>query len=114
MATKKPATKRKTTAAKKTTVRKKPVAKSAKATKTTRRKKSAVRSFKLSRQDTPFLTFALTIQTLYWTILSLAVLALGIWIIALQTRVNALYDQIETNQAQYQIMQQTADSKKQK
>jgi len=82
MATKKPVTK-KASAKKKSVVRTKKVA--------------PLQSFKLSKADRPFFTFALTQQTLYWAIISGAVLALGLWIVTIQVNVNNIYDQIEMN-----------------
>lgn len=87
MATKKPATKK--AAVKKTTAKAK--------------KSAALQSFKLTKADKPFLTFAITRQTLYWLIIAAAFLALGLWIIDLQIKVNAIYDQIEMNQSNYDV-----------
>ena len=82
MATKKAAPK-KTTAKKKTTASK-------------ARKKATVQSFRLARPQSPFLTIAITRQTLYWGIIAVAVLFLGLWIIHLQNKVNEIYDAIDT------------------
>jgi len=83
MATKKPATKKST--AKTSTSRRKSS------------KKSSMQTFKIARPSTPFLTFAITRQTLYWTIIAAAVLVFGFWVIHLQNKVNNLYDTVEAN-----------------
>ena len=76
-------------APKKTTAKKKPAASKA------RSKKSTLQSFRLTRSPSPFLTIAITRQTLYWGIIAVAVLVLGLWIIHLQNKVNEIYDAIE-------------------
>ncbi len=55
-------------------------------------------SFRLTRSTTPFLTIAITRQTLYWSIIAIAVLGLGLWTIHLQNNINQIYDAIEQNQ----------------
>jgi hypothetical protein len=44
-----------------------------------------------------FFTFKFTYQTAYWLILSALVLALGIWVIDLNVKVQKIYDQIDMN-----------------
>lgn len=68
--------------------------------KKTTRKSSAptsvhMETLKMSKETTPFLTIAITRQTLYWLIISAMVLALGLWVINIQIKVNELYDSIE-------------------
>lgn len=60
------------------------------------RKKAAVKSFRLARSQSPFLTIAITRQTLYWGVIAVSVLFLGLWIIHLQNKVNEIYDAIDT------------------
>jgi hypothetical protein len=79
-------------AKKKTTVKsktvnsavKKPVAKRTVATK--KSKVTKERSFVLSRELTPFLTYKVTKQTMYWLVLLLIILILEVWIIQIQFR----------------------------
>ena len=85
MATKKKSTAKKTTASK------------------ARSKKSDLKSFKLARSPSPFLTIAITRQTLYWGIIAVAVLVLGLWIIHLQNKVNEIYDAIDLNNIETSI-----------
>lgn len=78
-ATKKPATKRTTT---------KKVA-----------KQPVMQSFKPAPDTEPFFTFRITHQTVYWFILSMLVLALGIWVTYLNIKVQHIYDQIDRSSA---------------
>lgn len=59
-----------------------------------------MRSLRRSEEETPFMTFRITQQSVYWLILSLLVLALGIWVITLSVKVQDLYDQIETSSSE--------------
>lgn len=87
--------------AKKLTANRAP-AKAASKTKVTRKvapKNSDMKSFHRSPAPTPFFTFQLTKQTLYWGILCGIVLALGVWVMSLNVQVQKIYDQIDaTNQ----------------
>jgi hypothetical protein len=47
----------------------------------------------------PFFTFRFTQQTVYWLILSLLVLGLGIWVMMLSVKVNQIYDDIDAANA---------------
>ena len=83
MATAKKAPAKKKTTAKKTPV-KKSTAKQAPAKKTTSKKKSAeYATLKLSPEKTPFLTFKVTDQTIYWLVLSVVVFLLALWVLHL-------------------------------
>lgn len=62
-------------------------------------KSTTLSSFRASGDSTPFLTLAITRQTLYWGILSFVVLVLGLWIIHLQNEINKIYDAIEISQS---------------
>jgi diketogulonate reductase-like aldo/keto reductase len=53
------------------------------------------RSFKKAERTEPFFTFQFTQQTLYWLILGVLVIGLGVWVMALNMKVQAIYDQIE-------------------
>lgn len=52
-------------------------------------------SFKLIKSDTPFLTFTPTLQTLYWAILGVVVIAFTVWMLKMQSDIQAIYDQID-------------------
>lgn len=75
---------------KKATTKKSTVSKSHK-------KATSVQSFRLARPQSPFFTIAITRQTLYWGIIAVAVLILGLWIIHLQNKVNEIYDAIDAS-----------------
>jgi hypothetical protein len=95
--------------AKKTTTKKSPAKKEAtRKTATTKAsgpklvrmaKRPQMESFRLARPQSPFLTIAITRQTLYWAIIAAAVLGLGMWIIYLQNQVNQIYDAIDASSA---------------
>ena len=98
------ATTKKATAKKKTTSTRKPAAK-----RTTRKKHTAsnlheTQSFKIVSSETPFMTFTFTRQTVYWLVFMLAVLALGLWIINLQDKINRIYDQVDANSSQLELL----------
>jgi len=66
-------------------------------------KRPQIESFKLARPQSPFLTIAITRQTLYWGIIAIAVLVLGLWIIHLQNKVNEIYDAIDASNIENSI-----------
>jgi len=87
---------------KKTSVKKKPATKksaSAKATSSKSKRPVFVQSFRPMANDTPFLTFRLTKQTLYWLVLSVVVLFFGLWIVKMQLQIEDIYNSIEFNDA---------------
>ncbi len=49
--------------------------------------------------DTPFFTFRITHQTVYWGILCAVVLALGLWVVSINDKVMRIYDQIDQTNA---------------
>ncbi len=56
---------------------------------------SSMKSFVPSRSSEPFFTFRISHQTLYWFILAVIVLALGIWVININDKVQRIYDEID-------------------
>lgn len=90
--TKKPAARAKTS-------KKHPAKKTAAAPKVAKAKQAPVASFRVAKPEQPFFTFRITRQTLYWLILSVAVLSLGVWMITINQRVQEIYDQIDATQA---------------
>lgn len=92
---KKPAAKtpaKKPTAVRKTTV------------KATPKKQKIVehRSFRPAQENTPFMTFQFTKQSVYWLVLSVLVLALGAWVMYLNVKIQSIYDQVEMNTQMYE------------
>lgn len=63
-------------------------------------KQVPMRSFHRSPDQPPFFNYRITQQSVYWLILCLLVLALGIWVVTLSVRVQSLYDQVETSSQQ--------------
>ena len=106
MATTKKATTKKTTtraaAVKKKAPAKKTAVKKTAPKKTTARKSAAKRSskktpvfsqsFKVANEETPFLTFKITRQTVYWVILVAFIIFVQLWIISLQVEVAGLLE----------------------
>lgn len=78
----------KKTVASKSTAKRKPKATPA---------KPVMRSFVLTKDTPPFVSFRITHQTVYWSILSLLVLVLGVWVIMLNVKINQIYDHVQVN-----------------
>jgi hypothetical protein len=81
----------------KKTVAAKPTVKRKPKTTTKTPVKPAMRSFVLTKDAPPFFSFHITHQTAYWSILSLLVLVLGVWVIMLNVRINQIYDHVQLN-----------------
>lgn len=78
------------------TKKKKPAVKKAAPKKVAVRKKSAkLESFKITQSELPFLTFKITQQTFYWTILLIFVLIVQVWVLNLQLDVTDLLNSVE-------------------
>ena len=96
-------------ATKKTTTKKTPVKKASTARKSSPKKStnkksvSAVASLRnqlrLQREETEFMTFRITRQTLYWLVLGVVVIMFTLWLTKLQADIQDLYDQIDANTA---------------
>jgi len=56
------------------------------------KKQPPMKSFKLSRETLPFLTFRITRQTVYWTVLLFIILTLELWILSMQLDVIHITD----------------------
>lgn len=120
MATKaKAPTKKKTTvrtASAKTASRKAPV-RSVSATKvrrTTPAKAADMQSFKVAKDDRPFMSARPSVQTLYWAILGFAVLALGLWVLNMNLQLQELYDQKDREDLSTSSVQHTEKKTEQK
>lgn len=55
-----------------------------------------IKSFHVAPREESFFTLRITKQTVYWAILAIIVLALGLWVIDINDRVQRIYDQIDT------------------
>ena len=58
-------------------------------------KQPSMRSFKRSPEPHPFMTWKATHQTVYWLIICLFTLGIGIWMISLNIKVQKIYDEAE-------------------
>lgn len=56
------------------------------------------KSFKLGKENS-FFSIRVTDQTIYWAILCFLVLALGIWVVTIDDKVQRIYDQIDKDNA---------------
>ncbi len=77
-------------------------AKKTKAKKTTPKKithkthKKALKSFKVGKDSKPFMSFKVTDQTIYWSILLIMVLALSLWVLQIQINITDTINSINT------------------
>ena len=62
--------------------------------------KARSKSFVVSDDRPPFLTFRATHETFYWIVLGALVLALGIWVLTLTVKIQQIYDDIDVLQSQ--------------
>lgn len=62
---------------------------------TSKKKPTQMKSFRIAKPEEPFFTFRITRQTVYWLVLSFAILIIGIWVAAINLRVQSIYDQID-------------------
>ena len=53
-------------------------------------KKAQLKSFKVSKETAPFVSFRVTDQTVYWSILLILILVLALWILNIQININDL------------------------
>jgi len=78
-------------ATKKAAPKKKVIAKKAAARKSTKKiKYTPEQSFKVLPEKYPFVTFKVTDQTVYWSILLILILLLGIWVINIQISISEI------------------------
>ena len=63
----------------------------------------SMRSFRMYPGEKPFFTIRISQQTFYWLIISLLVLALGVWTVFLSLRVQSIYDRVEITNSENQI-----------
>lgn len=103
-ASKKPATKSTTKkpAAKKAPAKRATTVKPKKAS-ASKASSSQYKSFQAS-PDKQFFSVRITDQTIYWAVLGIIVLALGLWVISINDRVQHLYDQIDTQNAESALL----------
>lgn len=93
MAERKPATTTKKTAPKP----KKAAATKAKKTTSKTKSPAPLQSFRLSQETQKFVSSNITRQTVYWTILAIFILVIGIYVVMIQLDILYLLEQIERN-----------------
>lgn len=81
----------------KKTPAKKPAAKNKAASAGKKPTVTKLQSFRLTPATEPFFSFRFTRQTVYWLILSIVIVGLVVWVVQLNARVQAIYDQIDQN-----------------
>lgn len=59
-------------------------------------KVAPLRSFKVSKETSPFMTFKITDQTVYWSILLILILILALWILNIQINISNLLNTVTT------------------
>lgn len=59
------------------------------------KKVAPLKSFKLAKETTPFVTFRVTDQTVYWSILLILILLLALWILRIQINISDVLYQVK-------------------
>ena len=90
------------------TTTKKPTRKKAPAKKTTHRKATKtgqkVHSFRVTKDYTPFFTFRITRQTVYWLILVAFVIVMQIWVLSVLNQVNTAINDLTIQSSRTPLM----------
>lgn len=60
-----------------------------------RAKKTQMKSFKVSNEAGPFVSFKVTDQTVYWSILLLLILLLFLWVLSIQVNISDLLNSMK-------------------
>lgn len=79
----------------------------AKKTPAKRASKKELRSFKVGQTKQPFMSFRITDQTVYWAVIGILVIALGVWVTYLQVKINEIYDQVDANTYEIDLLPPT-------
>lgn len=72
---------------------------------------STMRSFVPATPE-PFFTFRISHQTLYWLVLAVIVLLLGVWVININDKVQKIYDEIDATNAYIDSLPDPSATKK--
>lgn len=64
------------------------------ATKKKSSKKVAYKDFEAAKEVTPFMSFMVTEQTIYWSILLVLILGLSFWVLTINNQVNDILSQL--------------------
>jgi len=57
-------------------------------------RKVSLESFKVARESAPFVSFRITDQTVYWSILLIMILVLALWVLQIQVDISEILDNI--------------------
>jgi len=60
-------------------------------------KKPQVESFKVSKESKPFVTYRITDQTIYWSILLILIFGLALWILQIQINITDMLNSIKVS-----------------
>jgi hypothetical protein len=58
------------------------------------KKVAPLKSFRLAKETMPFVSFRITDQTVYWSILLILILILFLWILQIQIKISDVLNQI--------------------
>lgn len=73
---------------------KKPVKKIVKKT-VKKAKKTPLKSFAIQKEQVPFMTFRVTDQTVYWSVLFILILILSLWVLNIQLNISDIINNIQ-------------------
>jgi len=57
-----------------------------------------IKSFKISKETKPFVSYKITDQTIYWSILLILILVVCLWILQIQINISDMIDSIKIMQ----------------
>jgi hypothetical protein len=55
-----------------------------------------LRSFKVSKETAPFVSFRITDQTVYWSILLILILILALWVLQIQINISDILNSVSS------------------
>lgn len=71
-----------------------------------RKKQAAMSSFRPVKNTETFMSFKVTVQTVYWLLIGLLVILLAMWVLKLQNDINYIYDQIDESNRLSEVLDQ--------
>jgi inner membrane protein involved in colicin E2 resistance len=61
------------------------------------KKPQQIESFKVSKETKPFVSYRITDQTIYWSILLILIFGLALWILQIQININDVLNSIKVS-----------------
>lgn len=58
----------------------------------------SMRSFRRHKTERPFVSYDITVQTVYWVIIGVTVVGLAAWMLVMHNRIQDIYDDIDRSQ----------------